>query len=151
MATFAEELVDDLVTQTIATTKGTDIFYNELPDTDISPTTVIAVQEVGGEVSDGPPWPWLSVQFLVRSATDWDTASETAWLIYDRYNELANTSLPTYRILAAMATTLPQYLGVDTRMRYLVSLNIDFRVVAITQVVGGTGYGGSKDPNIAAV
>lgn len=151
MGTFAEEIVDDLVTQSLAAAKGTDIFYNEMPDTDISPVTVIAVQEDGGIVSDGTPAPWIAVQFTVRSVTSWETARIRAAQIYNRYHDAVAITLSHYRIMASKALALPHYVGADSRGRYLERVTISFCVVAITQVVGGTGYGGSKDPNISAL
>lgn len=151
MATFVEELVDDAVTNTSITAKGTDVFVNELPDTDISPATVTAFQATGGEPSRGTPSPWMSVQVMVRSVTSWDTARTLAAEIYTRYHECVNLALANYRIMAGTALSLPAYIGLDTRKRYLVSVNLLFKVVSTTQAAGGTGYGGDKDPDYQQV
>jgi len=134
MATFVEELVDDLVTAGIVTGKGTDAFYNELPDTDASPVTVVALQATGGVPSVGVPAPWHSVQCIVRSVTSWEAARVKAAQIYNRYHDAVNLTLANYRVLASKALAPPAYIGLDTRKRYLVSTNYTFKVGPLSVV-----------------
>jgi hypothetical protein len=142
---FVEDLVDDMVTQSIATAKGTDIFYDALPD--VSATTAIAVKDTGGVPISGAPVPHLTVQCLVRS-TSFTTARETAAKIYNRYHDVTGLALTNYTIAAGRAMQLPSSLGEDGHNRHLVSFNLDLETYANTQATGATGFGGSKDPNV---
>lgn len=130
MATFVEELVDDLAAQGIVAGKGVDAFMNELPDTDDSPETVTALQEIGGEPLVGTPTPSIDVACTVRSATDWETARLLAAAIYTRYHEAVNLNLASYRILTSRAVSLPAYIGSDSRGRHLVAWTTAFKTVS---------------------
>ena len=152
ITTLVEELVDDAVTTGFASAKGTDIFYNELPDTDLSPVTTIVLKETGGVVDNHTPAPWVAWQCLVKSVTDWETARIRAASFYQRYHEPTDLSTTSYRILMSQATALPQSIGQDERDRYQVSLNFLTRVVALDQGDGGEGGDDDriikKDPQV---
>ena len=148
MANFVEELVDDLVTQTIAATKGTDIFYNELPEeSDLTPATLVVLKDSGGIPSPDIPLPQTSVQILVRSSESWIAARAKASEIFNRYHGSLGLTTTSYKILHGAATQMPADVGVDERGRYRVGFNVMFEVMLLTQDEGddGEGYGGGKD------
>jgi hypothetical protein len=145
--TFVEELVDDIVTAGIATAKGTDIFFDQEPETDLSPVTTITIKDTGGVPAMGLPIPTLMVQCLVRS-TSYETARQTAAEIYNRYHDAPEISLTNFLIVASKAIQLPGSIGEDDRGRHEVSCNYEFIVYSTAQATGATGYGGSKDPNV---
>ncbi len=145
--TFVEELVDDIVTAGLATAKGTDIFFDQLPETDLSPTTTIVLKDTGGIPGMGTPIPTMTVQCLVRSLS-YETARQAAAAIYNRYHDATGISLTSFYIQAGKAIQLPTSIGVDDRDRHEVSFNFEFVVYSTAQAAGATGYGGSKDPNI---
>jgi hypothetical protein len=148
MPNFVEELVDDLVTQTIASAKGTDIFYDELPEeADLVPATMMVLKDTGGVPSPDMPVPISTVQILVRSSTSWIAARAKAAEIYNRYHGSLGLTTTSYKILHGEAVQLPGDVGVDERSRYRVSFHINFEAMLLTQDAGGTGegYGGGKD------
>lgn len=145
--TFVEELVDDIVTAGLATAKGTDIFYDQLPETDLSPATTIGLKDTGGVPSMGTPIPGMTVQCLVRS-TSYETARQTAAAIYNRYHDVTEITLANFYIQSGKAIQLPSSIGEDDRGRHEISFNFEFYVYSTAQATGATGYGGSKDPNV---
>lgn len=145
--TFVEELVDDIVTAGLATGKGTDIFFDQMPETDLSPTTTIALKDTGGIPAMGTPTPSMTVQCLVRSLS-YETARQAAAAIYNRYHDATEIALTNFVIVACKAIQLPTSIGEDDRGRHEVSCNFEFTVYSTAQAAGATGYGGSKDPNI---
>ena len=148
MANFVEELVDDLVTKTVATAKGTDIFYDELPeDSDLSPATIIVLKDTGGVPSPDIPMPETSMQVLVRSSASWITCRAKAAEIFNRYHGSLGLTTTSYKIIHGAALQLPTDIGMDERGRYRVSFNVMFNAHLLTQDDGddGEGYGGGKD------
>lgn len=143
--TFIEEMCDDLVTASIATTKGTDIFCDRLPDT--GETTAICLKQTGGTPNAHSPHPTYTVQCLVR-ATSAETALQTAAKVYNRFHSVTGYSLTNFTINSALALQMPSSILEDERRRHVVSFNLAVTLYADAQASGATGHGGSKDVNI---
>ncbi len=140
MATFAEELVDFLDTAG-AGTKGTDLFYNKLPDLSSANTTVSAVA-----VHPGPPSPtrkpWVNstVQVLTRGV-DYDAAVIAASEIYGNWHSVFDYALTNNQVVSSIGQGGPASIGQDSLGRHLVSANYEFITYDTT---GGGASGGAS-------
>ena len=126
MAEFIEELIDDLVTEAIITAKGTDGFYDQMPDVTTSP--VLAVYDNGGTAAHRSPVLQRSVSFRVR-ADDYDTARTLARTVFARVHQMIDTTVGTRRVLWALADGIPTSIGRDSANRSLVVFNTTFGTV----------------------
>lgn len=143
---FAEELVDYTITAGEASTKGTDIFYHELPsEIDLGPAVMMVIKDTGGTPSINSPSPDVAVQFLIRSNT-WLSGRAKAGGLFTLFHAVVGITTTSYRIRRAVALQLPQPLGQDEQNRYLFSFNIMFLVNQLDAGSGDSGYGGHKDP-----
>ena len=144
--TFAEELIPNIITAGLATAKGTDIFWYQQPETDLSPTTTITLKDTGGTPGVGAPIASMLIQCLVRSVSP-QTSRQVAAGVCTLFDE---TSGETENFVwnSCQAIQLPTSIGEDDRRRHEYSFNLEFKVYAKTQATGQAGYGGSKDPNI---
>jgi hypothetical protein len=142
---FVEELVDYLVTETVASTKGTDIFYRELPaEPDLAPATMICLKDTGGVPAINSPIPDVSVQVLVRSNA-WLAGRTKCGEIFNKFHAIVGLALTNYNIKRAVALQLPQDLGKDNQGRYLFSYNIMFLAHQLDEGDDDNGFGGHKD------
>jgi len=140
---FVERLVDDLHAGGIIV-KGTTGFVDQLPD--CSGTCVCAI-DLGG-VPDIGPSPQGMVQFLIRSDTDWETCRDKAAEVFNYYHTMTDYTITDYRILSAVAESMPAHYGEDERQRHRIAFNMVFRYHATYQGTSTRGYGGGKkDPN----
>ena len=128
--TFTEELVDDMATAAVITAKGTDGFFDQMPD--ITTTPALAVYNNGGISAHRSPVQQCSVGFRTRGAT-YDSAVVLAKSVRDRYHQMVDTSLATRRILWALADGEPASIGRDSANRSLVAFNTTFGVVDIPE------------------
>lgn len=147
MATFAEELVDYLATQSIGT-KGTTLFFDHLPDIETT-TTMAAVRDTGGPTSPANiPHRDVTVQVMVRGA-DYATARLHAAKIHNLFHGMVGVATTNNMIMSSEGIGLPASIGPDNNGRNLVSGNYLFRTYAYTDSgETSTGFGGDKDPNL---
>ena len=148
MATpFVEELVDYLATQSIGT-KGTDLFFDHLPDTE-AVTTMACVRDTGGPQPPGNiPHREVAIQVMVRG-TDYATTRLFAAKIHNLFHGMISVSTTNNVIMSSEAMGLPASIGPDNNGRNLVSGNYVFRTYANTSSgETSTGFGGDKDPNL---
>ena len=127
MAEFIEEIIDDLATEGIISAKGTDGFYDQMPDVSGS---VVAVYDNGGTGLHRSPREDVSVGVRVRSALStvgaYQQARVLAKQVYDRYHQMVDTTLGTTRVEWALCDTLPRSSGRAAGERSIAEFSITF-------------------------
>lgn len=141
--TLVEDLVDYVVTNGDPTAKGTDIFADQLPDTDLSPVTVWALKDIGGVPNFNNPIPTYHIQCICRS-TSYNGARVGAANIFNLFGGHVGIMTTDYRIVGARAIQMPTSIGEDERGRNLVSFNMEFDVHVLGSDDGGDPPG-SRD------
>jgi hypothetical protein len=137
-----ESIVDDLHASSLGV-KGSSLFFNDLPETAALPCT--AVRDMGGIPSHDRA-PWLEVRFTIRGAT-WESARQHAARVFNHFHGATSKNITGYRILAAVATSMPAALGEDLNRRHLCGFSMKFRASANDQTAENVGFGGKRDPN----
>ena len=126
---FTEELVDYLVTQGVVT-KGTDGFYDHLPDVTTAP--VVCLYDNGGLGRKHNPGAQFSIGVRVRGAVgpgSYEAAQQKAEAVYAEFHRKNNISLELSRILYGLADGLPESIGRDKAKRSLVVFNMTLGAV----------------------
>jgi hypothetical protein len=140
--TFVEALVDDLDANGIGT-KGTDLFFDQWPDVETSPCVVL--KDIGGQPTRLPVAD-INVQFWCRAAS-FEAARRHAADVYNHFDTATGKLVTGYRILRAVANSLPTSVGEDDHERVLVTWTMSFLAYATTQGSSLVGVGGKRDPN----
>ena len=146
MSVFVEELIDYLVTASVFTAKGTDVFYSYFPDITADPSACL--RETGGYPSPvGQPIFDATVQAIVRGS-DYDTAREKAAGIYDTLHGISSVALTSSHIMFCEATPPPGDIGPDKSGRHLISMNFHFRTKPASLSGNAQQPAKGGDPNL---
>ena len=130
--TFLEEMADYMVTQSLATATGTDLFWSHMPD--VSEDPAVCLYNDGGAGKRHNPSKGRAVRVFVRSS-DYQTARQKAKDIHAAFHRKTGLSLDTLTVLYALGTSLPRSLGRDNRNRAVMSFALTVDTVVTPIVV----------------
>ncbi len=149
MSTFAEELIDHLVTESVITAKGTDGFVGRLPDTS---GLVVVLKDTGGpQVPHGTPLAQTTIQMMVRQVKtgNIEGAQNLAAKVYNVFHGMVGVDLAVNHVASGTGLGRPADIGQDANGRHLVSGNFLFETYRLTASgEASSGYEGDKDPNL---